>query len=155
VSPVDRTAADRVLAAVRYLVLGTADGNGDPWVTPVFFAPLDENRLVWVSSPDSRHSRNIAGRAAVAITVFDSTVEVGRAEAVYFDADAGRVPPDETGTALRALNSRLPEANRLSGDDVGPGGPMVLYRADLRHHYVLVRGGNREFGNAVDLTVEV
>jgi uncharacterized protein YhbP (UPF0306 family) len=152
---IDRCATDRVLAANRYLVLGTADENGHPWVTPVFFAPLDPNRLIWVSSPDSRHSRNIAHRSAVAITVFDSTVEVGQAEAVYFDADAGPLPPDETETALQVLNSRLPQAKRLSGDDLHPHGPMVVYRADLRHRYVLVRGGNREFGNAVDVTVEV
>ena len=148
-------AVDRVLAANRYLVLGTADPDGKPWVSPVFFAPLGPDSLVWVSSPNSRHSRNIAGRAAVAITVFDSTVEVGRAEAVYFDAEAGQVPPDGTETALRALNARLPEAKALGRDDLRPGGPLVAYRADLRHRYVLVRGGNAEFGNDVDMTVEV
>lgn len=152
---IDRSAVDRVLAANRYLVLGTADKDGQPWVTPVFFAPLDPNGVCWVSSPDSRHSTNIAHRAAVAITVFDSTVEVGRAEAAYFDADAAQATPDETDTALRSLNSRLPQDKRLSGDDLQPRGPLVIYRADLRHRYVLVRGGNSEFGNAVDMTVEV
>ncbi len=154
-NPAGRAAADRVLAANRYLVLGTADGNGNPWASPVFFAPAGPDRLVWVSSPDSRHSRNIAGRAAVAITVFDSTVEVGRAEAAYFDADAGPVPPDAIAATVRALNSRLPEGNRLSADDLHPRGPMVAYRADLRRRYVLVRGGNREYGNTLDMTLEV
>ena len=94
---IDRSAVDRVLAANRYLVLGTADEDGQPWVTPVFFAPLDPNRVCWVSSPDSRHSRNIAHRAEVAITVFDSTVDVGRAEAAYFDADAAQATPGRDG----------------------------------------------------------
>lgn len=152
---IDRSAVDRVLAANRYLVLGTADENGQPWVTPVFFAPVNPNRVCWVSSPDSRHSRNIAGRKAVAITVFDSTVAVGRAEAAYFDADAAQATPDEVDAALRSLNSRLPQDKLLSGDDLQPRGPLVIYRADLRHRYVLVRGGNSEFGNAVDMTVEV
>lgn len=152
---IDRSAVDRVLAANRYLVLGTADEDGQPWVTPVFFAPVNPNRVCWVSSPDSRHSRNIAGRKAVAITVFDSTVAVGRAEAAYFDADAAQATPDEVDAALRSLNSRLPQDKLLSGDDLQPRGPLVIYRADLRHRYVLVRGGNSEFGNAVDMTVEV
>jgi uncharacterized protein YhbP (UPF0306 family) len=152
---IDRSAVDRVLAANRYFVLGTADAAGQPWVTPVFFAPLDADRVCWVSSPDSRHSRNIARRAGVAITVFDSSVEVGHAEAAYFDAEAAQATPDETGTALQALNSRLPQDKRLSGEDLQPGGPLVIYRADLRHRYVLVRGGNAELGNAVDTTVEV
>lgn len=152
---IDRSAVDRVLAANRYLVLGTADQDGQPWVTPVFFAPLDPNRVCWVSSPDSRHSRNIAHRAEVAITVFDSTVEVGRAEAAYFDADAAQATLDETDTTLQALNSRLPQDKRLSHDDLQPRGPLVVYRADLRHRYVLVRGGDPEHPNVVDMTVEV
>lgn len=152
---VDVSAVDRVLAANRYLVLGTADEGGQPWVTPVFFAPLEPDRVCWVSSPDSRHSRNIAERAEVAITVFDSTVEVGRAEAAYFDADAAQATPDETDAALQSLNSRLPQDKRLSREDLQPRGPLAIYRADLRRRYVLVRGGNPEFGNAVDMTVEV
>ena len=135
----DRSAVDRVLAANRYLVLGTADEDGQPWVTPVFFAPLDPNRVCWVSSPDSRHS----------------TVDVGRAEAAYFDADAAQVTLDEKDTTLQALNSRLPPDKRLSDDDLQPRGPLVAYRADLRHRYVLVRGGDPEHPNVVDMTVEV
>jgi uncharacterized protein YhbP (UPF0306 family) len=136
-------------------VLGTADSAGQPWVTPVFFAPLDRDRVYWVSSPDSRHSRNITQRAAVAITVFDSTVAVGRAEAAYCDADAALATPDETDTALRALNLRLPQGKQLTVEDLQPHGPMAIYRADLRRHYVLVRGGNPDYGNILDMTLEV
>lgn len=152
---IDRSDIGRVLTANRYVVLGTADENGRPWVTPVFFAPLEPNRVCWVSSPDSRHSRNIAHRPAVAITVFDSTVEVGRAEAAYFDTDAARAAADEIDTALQSLNLRLSHDKQLGRDDLQPRGPLVVYRADLRRSYVLVRGGNSEFGNAVDMTVEV
>jgi nitroimidazol reductase NimA-like FMN-containing flavoprotein (pyridoxamine 5'-phosphate oxidase superfamily) len=74
---IDRSTIDRMLAANLYLVLGTADEDGQPWVSPLFFAQLGPNRLCWVSSPDARHSRNIAHRSEIAITVFDSTVAVG------------------------------------------------------------------------------
>src|SRR4051794_33719207 len=97
-TPLDRSAVDRVLAANRYLVLGTVGEDGQPWVTPVFFAPVGPDRVCWVSSPDSRHSRNLAHHAGVAITVFDSSVAVGRAEAAYFDADARPATPEETDT---------------------------------------------------------
>lgn len=152
---IDRSGVDRVLAANRYLVLGTADEHGQLWATPVFFAPLDPTRVCWVSAPDSRHSRNLAHRTAVAITVFDSTVEVGRGEAAYFDADAAPATLEEADAALQALNARLPQHKRLSRADLQPRGPMVVYRADLRHWYLLVRGGNAEFGNDLDMTVEV
>jgi hypothetical protein len=80
---------------------------------------------------------------------------VGRAEAAYFDADAAHLALHETDSALQALKSRLPEAKRLTKDDLQPIGPLVIYQAPLRHRYVLVRGGNSEFGNAVDTTFEV
>ncbi len=151
----DRSTIDRLLAANLYLVLGTADEDGHPWVSPVFFAQLGPDRLCWVSSPDARHSRNIAHRNTIAITVFDSTVAVGRAEAAYFDANAAAATPDEVDAALQSLNARLPSDKALNPDDLQPHGPLVVYRADLQHRYILIRGGDPEHGNAVDTTVEV
>ena len=151
----DRSTIDRVLAANRYCTLGTVDQTGRPWVTPVFFAPLDDNRICWVSAPDSRHSRNITDHPAAAVTVFDSTVAVGTAEAAYFDTDASVVPADEAEAALQALNARLPERQELSIDDVHPNGPMVIYQAHVQHRYVLIRGGDPEHGNTLDMSLEV
>jgi uncharacterized protein YhbP (UPF0306 family) len=147
-----RSAVDRLLLANRYLVLGTADADGQPWVTPVFFVPLEPDRVCWVSSAASRHSRNIVARAALAITVFDSSVAVGRAEAAYFDADGAQLAADETDSALHALNSRLPQARHLSRDDLQPVGPLTIYQATPLHPRP--RGHLRMRG-AVDATVEV
>ena len=149
----DRSDIDRILAANRYCVLGTADQAGTPWVTPVFFAPLGPDRLCWVSSPDSRHSQSIAGRPAVAVTVYDSTVPVGGAEAAYFDAEASLVSVNEA--ALGALNARLPPDRQLSPAELLPTGPLAVYQATVQRRYVLVRGGNPEFRNVLDLTFEV
>lgn len=155
-APTDRWAVvPRLLASNRYLVLGTTDEIGQPWVTPVFFAARDHARLYWVSSPESRHSRNIEVRPAVAVTVFDSTVAVGQAEAVYLVADAAAVRGAERSEALRALNARLPGDKRIVSDDLQPGGPLAVYRALPTIYYVLVRGGDPEVGNEVDARVEV
>ncbi len=151
----DRSDIERILAANRYMVLGTADEAGQPWVTPVFFTPLGRDQLCWVSSPNTRHSRNIGQRAGIAITVYDSNVAVGRAEAAYFDANAARSKLDETDAALFALNARLPRSKRLSAADLLPDGPMAVYRADLLHSYLLVRGDNSEHGNVLDMTLEI
>lgn len=151
----DRADFDRLLAAHRYLVLGTVGADGRPWATPVFFAPLGADAVCWVSSPDSRHSHNVESRPSVALTVFDSTVAVGGAQAAYADAEARRARPDELADVLDALDARLPAAKRLVPDDLRPAGPLVAYRADLQHRYVLVRGGDPEQGNAVDMTLEV
>ncbi|MHA3704582.1 GNAT family N-acetyltransferase [Jatrophihabitans sp. YIM 134969] len=145
----------RVLDRTRYLVLGTADEDGRPWVSPVFFAALEDHQVCWVSGPDRRHSRNIAVRPATALTIFDSTVPVGLAEAVYADAESRPAVPHEMASALAALNARLPAAKQLSAADLAPDGPLVVYVAVVTRWYVLVRGGDPTFGNQLDMTVEV
>ena len=68
---------------------------------------------------------------------------------------AGPAGPAEREEVLRALNGRLPEGKRLEAGDLEPAGPMVAYTAVVEHRYVLVRGGDPEYGNTLDMTVEV
>lgn len=144
-----------VLADNLYLVLGTADAAGNPWVSPVFFAARDENLLYWVSSPDSRHSRNIDVRPTVAITVFDSRAAIGAGEAVYITGTASALGATAGAAGLDALNARLPAGQQLSSDDLCPRGPLALYAAAVDDHYVLVRGGDPRFDNDVDTSYRV
>ena len=137
----------RLLAQHRYVVLGTADEQGHPWVTPVFYAADGEHRIVWVSTPDSRHSRNIGARPEVALTVFDSHAPVGGAEALYLEATAGAVAG---AAALALLNARLPEHQQLGPEDLEPAGPLRCYQAVIARHYVLIRGGDSSFDNVTD-----
>jgi nitroimidazol reductase NimA-like FMN-containing flavoprotein (pyridoxamine 5'-phosphate oxidase superfamily) len=51
-----------IVDANRYMTLATADEDGRPWASPVWFATIDRRELFWVSRPDARHSRNIAER---------------------------------------------------------------------------------------------
>lgn len=145
----------RLLAQNRYLVLGTADAEGRPWVTPVFFAADGEHRVVWVSSADSRHSRNISGRPAVAITVFDSRVPVGGAEAIYLEGTAGQVASDGVAPAMDLLNNRVPADRALGPEDIAPAGPLHVYEAVIAQHFVLIRGGDQRFSNVVDARLAV
>jgi nitroimidazol reductase NimA-like FMN-containing flavoprotein (pyridoxamine 5'-phosphate oxidase superfamily) len=151
----DHTSVDRILDYNRYLVIGSVDEAGRPWATPVFFAPRDADTLVWLSSPDSRHSSNIERRPEVALTVFDSRVEVGYAEAAYFEARAERAERDDIHAALAALNARLPVDRRMGIEEVAPTGPLAVYQAHVEHRYVLVRGGDEHFRNGLDMTLEV
>jgi uncharacterized protein YhbP (UPF0306 family) len=145
----------RLLAENRYLVLGTADAGGRPWVTPVFFAADGERRVFWVSSADSRHSRNISARPAVAVTIFDSRVAVGEAEAIYLEATAGPVSSHAVAAAVDRLNARIPASHRLGPADIEPAGPMRAYQATISQHFVLIRGGDPRFSNVVDARLAV
>ncbi|BCJ47936.1 hypothetical protein GCM10010168_22950 [Actinoplanes ianthinogenes] len=145
----------RMLAQHRYLVLGTADGDGNPWATPVFFAAAGEDRILWVSAPDSRHSRNIAVRPTVSITVFDTNAPIGQAEAIYLEATAELLPRDAYASALTMLNTRLPAERRVGPDDLGPAGPLEVYQAAVSRHFVLVTGGDTRFDNITDARLAV
>jgi Pyridoxamine 5'-phosphate oxidase len=145
----------RLLALHRYLVLGTVDPGGSPWVTPVFFAAEGERRVLWVSSPDSRHSRNIAARPDVAVTVFDTQAPIGGAEALYLEATAAPVEDPALPVALGLLNARLPPRQQLAPDELRRDGPLRMYQATVTQHYVLIRGGDPRFDNVTDTRLAV
>ncbi len=142
--------ARRIIDDNRYVTLGTADGNGNPWVTPVFFTPVDHREIYWVSSPDSTHSRNLAVRPQVRLVVFDSTVPVGQAEAVYMAARAGLVPDEEIRDCAAAFSARLPGLREFGVDDLTGGASLRLYRALVTEHSVLIRGGDPTYGRELD-----
>lgn len=144
-----------VLDDVSYLVLGTADADGNPWTTPLFFAARGEHRLYWVSAPDSRHSRNLAARPTVAVTVFDSRGPIGMGDAVYLTATARLLDGDAALAGLAVLNGRLPDDRPLDHDDLLPVGPLAVYEAVVDEHRVLVRGGDPRFANEIDTSVRV
>ena len=75
----------------RYMTLGTADADGLPWASPVWYAPASYRELFWVSKPGARHSQNIAARPEVGIVIFDSTVPISTGRAVYMAALAEEV----------------------------------------------------------------
>jgi nitroimidazol reductase NimA-like FMN-containing flavoprotein (pyridoxamine 5'-phosphate oxidase superfamily) len=98
--------ARRVIDANHYMVLGTAQPDGGARVSPVYFTPARYTDFYWLSSPEARHSRNIAERPAVEIVIYDSTARVGDGQAVYVTATARAVADDEVddrwGEAFRA-----------------------------------------------------
>lgn len=144
--------ARTIIDANSYMALGTADPNGQPWVSPVWFASRDYKHFHWVSSPDARHSRNIAARPEVAIAIFDSTVPVGGAQAVYMSGRAEELTGAELERGIEVFG-RLSEADvgrRWDLEDVQPPSLFRLYRATVSEHYVLIAGRDPEFGTGVD-----
>jgi nitroimidazol reductase NimA-like FMN-containing flavoprotein (pyridoxamine 5'-phosphate oxidase superfamily) len=137
--------AAAVFAANRYMVLGTADADGRPWTTPVWYAREGYDELYWVSSPQTRHSRNIAARPQISVVVFDSQVPVGAAAAVYMDATATQL----TGAALERGLEVFAREGAAQGlrpwtlDDVTAPAKHRLYRAAVTEHWVLGPGDER------------
>ena len=132
--------ARNVIDSNRYMVLGTADEAGEPWVTPVWFAQSEYRRFIWVSSPDRRHSRNVRARPELSIVIFDSQVAVGSARAVYLSGRAEELSgADVEGDIARfdATGQAQGLARRWAPADVLPPSPYRLYRASVSQAWVL------------------
>jgi nitroimidazol reductase NimA-like FMN-containing flavoprotein (pyridoxamine 5'-phosphate oxidase superfamily) len=128
-----------IVAANRYMVLATADEQGVPWATPVWFATEDHRRFYWISDPNTRHSRNIAARPEIAIVIFDSTQPINTGRGVYAKAVAEQVANAEVDRVLQIFSER----------SVAHGGevwtrehlePLRLYRATASEYSMLGPG---------------
>ena len=147
-----RTARD-IIEAQLYLVLATADATGRPWSTPVYFAHVDFTSFFWLSSPDVRHSGNIAVRPEVGIVVFDSQVPISTGQAVYMTGVARLVDESETAAGLEVFTRRsLTHGGRVwTAEDVRPEAGLRLYHAAVDAHWILDKDGQPDHRIAVDL----
>ena len=133
----ERAAFEAIVSAGTYMTLATADATGLPWASPVWFATTDFREYFWASSPEARHSRNLAARPELAISIFDSGQKPGTGQGVYIAAIAAPVPePDlDHGLAVYAAQDEsLPAWTRA---DVLPPAKHRLYRATATELFVL------------------
>ena len=131
--------ARTIIDSNLYMTLATADGAGQPWPTPVYFAPAGYREFVWVSSPAARHSQNIVVRPEVGIVVFDSRVPINGGQAVYVSAVAELVPDVDFDRCLEVFSRSSEDrgGSQWSSDEVGPGARLRLYRATASELWVL------------------
>jgi uncharacterized protein YhbP (UPF0306 family) len=140
-----QSVAKAIVDANQYMTLATADEDGMPWASPVWFASDDYREFFWVSSPEARHSCNIGVRPEVAIAIFDSRQAAGTGRGVYISATAAQLPESELDRGLTVF-SRVSE---LKGDvawdrsDVRPPAKHRLYHATAVQHFVLSRADER------------
>jgi Pyridoxamine 5'-phosphate oxidase len=123
-----------------YMVLGTADEAGRPWVSPVFYAAHACRDFYWISSPEVTHSRNLARRPQVSIVIFDSRAPVGTggSQAVYMAATAAEVHEDDLDRGLAVYTGFADRGGReLTPADLRSPAPYRLYRATVTEHSVL------------------
>jgi pyridoxine/pyridoxamine 5'-phosphate oxidase len=127
-----------IVDANAYMTLATADAEGRPRVTTVWFAPVGYSEFLWVSDPETTHSRNIAVRPEVSIVIFDSRQPIGRGEGVYLDARAEFVADADLDAALTTFSERtLAQGGRVwTRADVEAPARRRLYRAVVSQQYV-------------------
>jgi nitroimidazol reductase NimA-like FMN-containing flavoprotein (pyridoxamine 5'-phosphate oxidase superfamily) len=146
-----RRIARSVIDANRFMTLATADERGTPWATPVWFASPDGRRFLWVSSPTTRHSRNIASRPDVAIVLYDSRTTPAERQAVYVEATAREVADDDVdeGIAIFSRESSSQGLSEWSRDDVTAPARFRLFQATATAMFVLADGPDERLPVAI------
>jgi hypothetical protein len=132
-----------ILDTTMYLVLGTVDGDGRPWVSPVWYAPHDYREFFWVSSPEVSHSRNLAARPEASIVVFDSQTPISTGQAVYMSAvvDLPTGADAERGIEIFTRRSLECGGREWTLGDVEDPSPLRLYRATASEQWMLDKSG--------------
>lgn len=131
--------ARAVLDGTTYAVLATADADGTPWATPVWFAHDHLDRLYWLSWPGSRHSQFIEQRPEVALTVFDTTAVPNEGTAFYATAQARQCPDAQLDAGLSVLNRRLlaQGIGEFTRERITGESRLRLYVAEIAEAWVL------------------
>jgi nitroimidazol reductase NimA-like FMN-containing flavoprotein (pyridoxamine 5'-phosphate oxidase superfamily) len=130
--------ARTIIDSNMYMVLGTADESGQPWVTPVYYASARYKEFYWISSPEVRHSRNIAVRQHISIVIFDSRVPIGTGQGVYMSALAEKLTGAdlERGIEIFSRTSLGHGGREWKPEDVEESTLYRLYRAAASEHWV-------------------
>jgi nitroimidazol reductase NimA-like FMN-containing flavoprotein (pyridoxamine 5'-phosphate oxidase superfamily) len=135
--PVDLgTIARSIVDSNRYMALATADEHGRPWASPVWYAPVEYREFLWVSSPEARHSQNLAVRPELAIVIFDSH-RAGGWNALYMSAVAEQVADVDDAIGIFSRHGEGQGLRAWTREDVLPPARHRLYRATVSERFVL------------------
>jgi uncharacterized protein YhbP (UPF0306 family) len=66
------TVARRLMNASPLCSLATVSSGGRAHINHMYFAWTDRFEIIWISDPDSRHSRNLSANPSAAVTIYDS-----------------------------------------------------------------------------------
>ena len=136
--------ARAVVDANLYMVLGTVDEAGRPWVSPVYYTTADYTRFYWISSPEVRHSRNLARNPDVSVVIFDSRVPAGTGQGVYMSAVAEELADADVDRGLEVYPGPAERGGRaIRAEEVRPPAPYRLYRATASEHSILCPSPSR------------
>lgn len=138
----DDATAHAIIDGTAYMTLATADADGVPWASPVWFAPDDDRRFYWVSDPAARHSRNLAVRPEFSLVIFDSRAPISTGQGVYVAARADQPAGAELEHAVGVFSTRSLAQGGVAWTvaDVTGDARLRLYRATAVERWI----GNRK-----------
>ena len=93
-----RHLAEELLEASTLCAISTVGPRGRAHVNTAYFAWAPDLRIIWLSEPGARHSRNLRSNGSAAIAVYDSGQTWGKSDRgiqLFGDARAGGPDAEE------------------------------------------------------------
>ncbi len=128
------------LAQHTTLTLATVGPDGLPQAAPLFYASDAHLNLIFLSSPDSRHSRNLAHNPAAAAAIYDEVWEWRAIRGVQLEGRVERLEGEARAEALALYRAKYPFIAEL-GQQVEES---MLYR--LRPRWLRIIDNSLYFG---------
>jgi hypothetical protein len=137
------------------VALGTSDEQGQPWVSPVYYASAGYREFYWVSLPEARHSVNIAARPQISIVIFDSQAPINTGQAVYMRAVAQELTGADRDRGIEFFSRRTQAhgAGEWRADEVRPPAFHRLYRATSSEQWILDKTPGRRGDHRIEVDV--
>jgi uncharacterized protein YhbP (UPF0306 family) len=117
--------ARRLMNAAPLCALSTVSRGGRAHINHMYFAWSDRYEVIWISDPDSIHSRNLARNSSAALTIFDSHQTWGLLDrGIQLFGTAGATTGRATNEARRIYGQRFRDYD-ADADDL----PAYRFRA--------------------------
>ena len=145
--------ARNIIDSNMYMVLGTADESGQPWVSPVYYAVKEYREFYWVSSPEVKHSLNIAIRPQVSMVIFDSRAPINTGQGAYMSAIAAQLTGADLDQGIEIFSRTTLKhgASAWTREDVQESTLYRLYRATAFEHWILDPAGHPDHRTSVTI----
>jgi uncharacterized protein YhbP (UPF0306 family) len=129
--------ARRLMSVSPLCALATVWPGGRAHINHMYFARSGAFDVVWISDPDSRHSRNLLGNSSAAVTIFDSHQTWGKPDrGIQLFGTAGTA----SGAAARQAEGAY--AARFPSYDPTDSFPIYRFRPrQVKLFYERVLGG--------------
>jgi uncharacterized protein YhbP (UPF0306 family) len=130
--------ARRLMNASTLCAMATAWPGGRPHINHMYFALSGRFDVVWISDPDSRHSRNLSVNRSAAVTIYDSHQTWGGFDrGIQLFGTAGAVTGSAVEQAERAYAGRF-----SSFDPAANAYPLYRFRPrQVKLFYERILGG--------------
>jgi uncharacterized protein len=122
------------LSALGPMTVATANGD-TPWASSVFFAHDDDLNLYFLSSPETRHSTNIAGNIKVAASIVGDEKDWTKIRGAQVEGTAVQVPPSEITQAADVYFGKYPGFREMVGAAEGADEEALVAALQYVHIY--------------------